>query len=339
MLARLTRELPVGGYVYEPKWDGFRTLVFRAGPRVDLRSRNQRPLGRYFPEIVDAVASLPADDVVLDGELVVIRPEGFDFEALLARLHPGAARVARLRAETPASFIAFDALAIGGRDLTEQPFHERRTELERLFRKVGPPLYLTPATENADVAREWLTRYTGTGVDGVVAKHRRLAYRPGERAMVKVKHERTVDCVVAGFRIYAGEPVVASLLLGLYDADALRHVGVVAGFPEAQRRELFHEFRRLAIDLQAHPWRDGFTITPSRIGRLAGAAGQWTPADPPDWIPVRPERVCEVAYDRVEAGRFRHAARFRRWRPDLDPRGCTFDQLDVASTHPAEVLR
>ena len=339
MLARLARELPGDGYLYEPKWDGFRALVFRDGGTIDLRSRHQRPLARYFPEIVDALAVLPSEAFVLDGELVIIRPEGFDFEALLSRLHPAAARVRRLREETPASLIAFDLLAVDGLDLRQTPFHARRAALERLLAHAPARLRLTPITDDVAVARGWLERFEGGGIDGVVAKRRDGVYAAGERTLTKVKQERTADCVVAGFRVYAGEPVVASLLLGLYVGVDLHHVGVVSAFTERQRRELFAELRRFVTPLADHPWKDGFLIAGGAVGRLRGAAGRWTPDAPRDWIPLRPERVCEVAYDRLEAGRFRHPARFRRWRPDRDPRSCTLDQLMVAGTSPAEMLR
>jgi len=339
MLARLVRELPRDGYLYEPKWDGFRALVFRDASDLDLRSRHQRPLGRYFPELVEALASLPSERFVLDAEIVIIRPEGFDFEALLARLHPAPTRVARLREETPASLIAFDALAVDGVDLRTRPFHERRAALERLMTDARAPLYLTPITDDIEVAREWLEHFGGGGIDGVVAKHRDLVYVAGERAMIKVKREGTADCVVAGFRIYAGEPVVASLLLGLYDGPVLHHVGIASSFKEAQRRELFDELRRLVVPLHDHPWKDGYVVATGAIGRLRGAAGRWTPDTARDWIPVRPERVCEVAYDRLDPGWFRHPARFRRWRPDRDPRSCALDQIAVSGTQPAEVLR
>jgi ATP-dependent DNA ligase len=339
MLARLARELPRGGYLYEPKWDGFRALVFRDGDDVDIRSRHQRPLGRYFPELVAALAARPTQRFVLDGEIVIIRPQGFDFEALLSRLHPAATRVAQLREETPASFIAFDALVVDGVDLRDDPFHARRAALERIMTDARSPLHVTPITDDVDVARNWLERFEGGGIDGVVAKHRELRYSAGERAMIKVKHERTADCVVAGFRIYAGEPLVASLLLGLYDGPVLHHVGVVSSFKEQQRRELFDELRRIVIPLADHPWKDGFVINASAVGRLRGAAGRWTPDTPADWIAIRPERVVEVGYDHLEARRFRHPARFRRWRPDRDPRSCTLDQLAMSGADAAEVLR
>ena len=338
MLARLARELPVDAghdWRYEPKWDGFRCLAFRDGARVDLRSRNRRPFERYFPEVVEALAALPVDSFVLDGELLVAGPGGADFEALLLRLHPSASRVERLRRETPATFVAFDVLELGGDDMREAPYDERRDRLARLLDGVtGPRLVLTPSTDDPDVARAWLD-HAGAGIDGVVAKAAGLRYEPGRRVMVKVKLERTVDCVVAGMRALDGG-AVASLLLGLYDdqteespgSPVLRHVGVVTSFTAAVRRALGEELGSLVVALAGHPWEHGFHLAASPVGRLKGAAGRWTPDLEPDWVPLAPVRVCEVAYDRYEQARFRHPAQWRRWRPDRDPRSCTFAQLD-----------
>jgi ATP-dependent DNA ligase len=331
MLARLSRELPEGDYVYEPKWDGFRCLAFCAPlGDTELRSRNQRPLARYFPELVEALRALPRA-AVLDGEIVIAGPRGFDFSALLARLHPSRSRVARLSHETPAAFIAFDLLADGEEDLRPKRFDERRARLEALLAGAPPPLHLTPATRDPSVARAWLERFHGAGIDGVVAKRRDLPYAPGRRAMVKVKRERTADCVVAGLRTFAGEPVVASLLLGLWDgAGALRHVGVASSFPEGERRALFAALAPLAVPLAGHPWERGFNVANSPIGRLAGSAGRWDPREMAmDWTPLAPERVAEVAYDRLDDQRFRHPARLVRWRPDRDGRSCTLEQLSA----------
>lgn len=328
MLAQLSRELPSGDYLYEPKWDGFRCLAFVAGGRVELQSRHCRPLARYFPELVEALRALRAPSFVLDGEIVIAGAGGLDFPALLARLHPSARRVEQLRRASPATLIAFDLLAVGARDLRGQPFEERRAALEALLAKSEAPLLVTPSTSAPEVARDWLDRFQGAGIDGVVAKHRALPYQPGRRAMIKVKNERTAECVVAGFRVFSGEPTVASLLLGLQDGGVLRHVGVCSSFRERQRRELFEELRPLLAPIESHPWRDGFNLGRNPIGRLAGSAGRWDPSEMlPDWLPVRPERVCEVAYDQVDEGRFRHAARFLRWRPDRDPSSCGLDQL------------
>jgi ATP-dependent DNA ligase len=322
MLARLARELPLDGYLYEPKWDGFRCLAFRDGDEIDLRSRNQRPLARYFPEIAEALLGLEERRFVLDGELVV---EGLGFEALLARLHPAASRVERLRAETPASFVAFDLLAAGGDDLRERPFVERRARLEELLRDVPPPLVVTPLTEEPARAAEWLDRF-----EGVVAKHADLRYEAGRRAMVKVKRERTADCVVAGFRWLVDRPLPSSLLLGLYDdEERLRHVGLASGFSERLRQELLERLRPLRVPLAGHAWQHGFLLAGSPAGRLHGAAGRWAPEEMElDWTPVAPELVCEVAYGEVDGHRFRHPARFRRWRPDRDPASCRLEQLD-----------
>ena len=322
MLARLARELPLDGYLYEPKWDGFRCLAFRDGDEIDLRSRNQRPLARYFPEIVEALLGLEERRFVLDGELVV---EGLGFEALLARLHPAASRVERLRAETPASFVGFDLLAVGGDDLCERPFAARRGRLAMLLRGVAPPLSLTPITGDPARAAEWLERF-----EGVVAKHADLHYESGRRAMVKVKRERTADCVVAGFRWLVDRPLPSSLLLGLYDdEERLRHVGLASAFSERLRRELLERLRPLCVPLAGHPWEHGFLLAGSPAGRLRGAAGRWAPEEmEQDWTPVAPELVCEVSYGEVDGHRFRHPARFRRWRPDRDPASCRLEQLD-----------
>jgi ATP-dependent DNA ligase len=338
MLARLARELPAGDWLYEPKWDGFRCLASVRGGGVDLRSRHGRPFARYFPELVAALASL-GRDCVLDGEVVVVGGGAFDFAALLARLHPAASRVERLAGETPATFIAFDLLADGADDLAAAPFRERRARLERLLAAAPGPLRATPVTADVAVAREWLARATGGGIDGVVAKRPELPYAPGKRVMVKVKPDRTADCAVAGMRLVGGEPAVASLLLGLYDGGALRHVGVASSFTDADRGALYRELLPLATALRGHPWERGFGLEPSPLGRLAGSAGRWDPrAMSLDWTPLRPVRVCEVGYDQLDCGRFRHPARFVRWRPDRVARSCGFDQLALAPAPAAGVL-
>jgi ATP-dependent DNA ligase len=340
MLARLARELPVDGYGYEPKWDGFRCLAFRSENDVDLRSRNDRPLARYFPEVVEALLAAPAPPAVLDGELVVAHDGAFDFSALLARLHPAASRVRRLRHETPAHYIAFDLLALGDDDLRERPFAERRRALEALLARPAPPLHLSPVTDDQATARAWLEHHQGRGIDGVVAKRHDLRYRAGIRAMVKVKHEQTADCVVAGLRLRVDAPVVGSLLLGLYDdAGELRHVGVASSFSAERRRELLDDLRPHVTRLEGHPWERGFLLAGSPMGRLKGAAGRWSADEMElDWFPLAPRLVCEVAYDHVDEDRFRHVARFRRWRPDRDPRSCLLEQLDVPSRDPWDVL-
>ena len=339
MLARLERELPADGYLYEPKWDGFRCLVFRAGAEVDLRSRNHRPLARYFPELVEALLALPERRFVLDGEILAARGRDFDFAALLARLHPAASRVERLRRETPAFLVAFDLLARGGEELLDRPFVDRRRLLTKMLRAARPPLFLTPLTEDRRQATRWLERYASRGIDGVVAKHRDLGYEPGRRQMIKVKRKRTADCVVAGFRWFVERPLPSSLLLGLYDDRELRHVGIASSFTERGRRELLRELRPLVTPLEGHPWERGFLLPGSPTGRLRGAAGRWSPEEmEQDWTPLRPELVCEVAYDQVDDSRFRHPARFHRWRPDRDPRSCVLEQLEPAPADPSELL-
>jgi ATP-dependent DNA ligase len=331
MLGRLGRELPGDGYLYEPKWDGFRCLAFRSGDELDMRSRNDRPLARYFPEISEPLRSLSERNFVLDGELVVAIEGRFDFAALMARLHPAASRVERLRVDTPSSFIAFDLPAVGDLDLRKEPFERRRQVLEGLLGDIDPPLFMTPITDDRAIAEGWLDRFHGTGADGVIAKRRDLPYTPGARTMVKVKRERTADCVVAGFRWFEARPVLSSLLLGLYDAGGeLQHVGVATQFTEARRAEILEELRSLAVPVDEHPWRHGFLTSGNPMGRLKGAAGSWRPEEMAlDWVPLAPERVCEVAYDHVDDGRFRHPARFRHWRPDRDARSCAFEQLEA----------
>ncbi len=329
MLARLTRTLPAGErYVFEPKWDGFRCLAFRAGAAVELVSRHERPLTRYFPEVVEALQALDAPAFVVDGELM-IPAEAADFGALMARLHPAASRVERLRRETPARLAVFDVLALDGDDLREWPFERRRTVLERLLADAPPTLQLTPLTGDRTVAETWLHQPGPSGIDGVVAKHLDQPYEAGRRSMVKVKPEYTADCVVAGVRPAIGEPGVASLLLGLYDdTGALRHVGVVASFSAARRRELAVELEPYVTPLDGHPWEHGFLTGGGPTGRLAGAAGRWMPGEMAlDWVPLAPERVCEVTYDQLDDRRFRHPGRFVRWRPDRDARSCLLEQL------------
>ncbi len=335
MLGRVVRSLPRGDLAYEPKWDGFRCLAFRSDEDVDLRSRHDRPLARYFPEVVEGLRTLASRGFVLDGELVVMTGTGPDFAALMSRLHPAASRVARLREETPAAFIAFDLLAEGDEDLRPAPFSARRERLEALLQDAAPPILLTPATRDPEVAAAWLAASPSLGGDGVIAKEREAPYQPGKRTLAKVKRERTADCVVAGFRVYADQPLVASLLLGLYGDDgALRHVGVASSFGDQARAELLRELFPLRAPLEGHPWEAGFLLDRSPLGRLAGSAGRWSPDMELDWVPVRPERVCEVAYDQVDRRRFRHPARFRRWRPDREPRSCRFDQLEGSTDRP-----
>jgi ATP-dependent DNA ligase len=339
MLGRRTDELPAGDWIYEPKWDGFRCLAFRVDAEIDLRSRHNRPLTRYFPELVAGLGQLRPAEFVLDGEIVIPGAVGFDFDALLARIHPAASRVLRLSRETPAAFVAFDLIAFGGEDLRERPFRERRRLLEALLRESPPAIRLTPATEDPRRAAEWLA-LEGGGIDGVMAKPGELRYQPGVRAMLKVKRERTADCVVAGFRPYLDRPLLSTLLLGLYDAAGeLRHIGVVQSFPRQRRRELLEELAPLRVPLSGHPWEHGFLLGGGPAGRLAGAAGRWAPDEMAlDWVPLAPERVCEVAYDQLDRERLRHPARFRRWRPDRLPRSCTLDQLAPPTADAVRVL-
>ena len=325
MLARLARALPEGdGLTYEPKWDGFRCLAFVGGGDVALHSRNERPHTRYFPEVAAALAHL--DDVVLDGELIVHVDGRADFPALMARLHPAASRVQLLSAGTPASYVVFDVLAAGAQDLTTEPFGARRERLASLLGDPRAGVVLTPQTTSADEARGWLDAPPGSGIDGVVVKPGDLRYEPGRRSMVKVKRLRTADCVVAGLRVHP-DGGVGSLLLAAYDGDVLRHVGVVTSLGKAFRAELRDELAPLVTPLAGHPWEQGFALEGGALGRLKGTAGRWTPDMVRDWVPVRPERVAEASYDHVEGYRFRHPARFVRWRPDRDARSCTIEQF------------
>src|SRR4051812_9318587 len=329
MLARLSDEIPANDHLYEPKWDGFRAIAFRDGDDVDIRSRHDRKLSRYFPELVDALRSLRETAFAIDGEIVVIGRDRFDFAAVMLRLHPAESRVRRLATETPATFIAFDLLGVGAEDLRGTAFFERRARLEQLLARADPRIVLTPISDDPDAAREWLRTQTGSGIDGVVAKPRALPYRAGRRVMTKVKRRRTADCVVAGMRVF--DDSVASLVLGLYDsARALRHVGVVVSVPDRERRAMFTELAPLVTSLRGHPWEHGFGLGRSPLGRLGGSAGRWDPNEMDlDWVPLRPVRVAEVQYDTVDDDRFRHPARFVRWRPDRDPSSCTFDQLRI----------
>ena len=333
MLAKLAREMPAeAGLIYEPKWDGFRCIVFRDGDEVELGSRNEKPLDRYFPELCEAVRrELPARCVV-DGEIVIATAGGLDFEALLQRIHPAASRIRLLADQTPSSFVAFDLLALGDDDLRAEPFERRRAALEEALAGVSPPVHLTPATRSREVAAEWFDRFEGAGLDGVVAKRADLPYRENERVMLKVKHARTADCVVAGFRWHKSGGVVGSLLLGLYDGEGtLHHVGVASGFSVARQKELVAEVEPLRDRaLEGHPWAGWAELAQEPGGRMPGGGSRWNAGRDLSWEPLRPERVAEVAYDHLQGDRFRHATSFVRWRPDRDPRSCTYSQLDVA---------
>ena len=329
MLAKSVAEIPDVGHI-EPKWDGFRTIVFRDGDEVELGSRNERPMTRYFPEVVEAVkANLPRRCVV-DGEIVVIRGDRLDFESLQQRIHPAASRVNLLARETPASFIAFDLLAIDDESLMDEPFGTRRARLVQALADVEAPVHLTPATADLATGVSWLDAFEGAGLDGVVAKPLDGPYVPDKRSMFKIKHERTADCVVAGFRWHKSGGVIGSLLLGLYDDDgSLQHVGVSASFPMARRAELVAELEPYRMDdVSDHPWAAWAEAEAQAGGRLPGAVSRWNAKKDLSWEALRPELVVEVAYDHMEGTRFRHTAQFRRWRPDRDPRSCTYEQLD-----------
>jgi ATP-dependent DNA ligase len=332
MLAKLQRSIPPAeGVIFEPKWDGFRCIAFRDGDEVELGSRNERPLTRYFPEVVDALkAELPAR-VVLDGEIVIAADGGLDFDALQQRIHPAESRINKLAKETPASFVAFDILAIGDDDLRGVPFGERRSRLVDALKGVQPPVHVTPATTDSDVAADWFDRFEGAGLDGVVVKPVGLPYREDERAMIKVKHERTVDCVVAGFRWHKAGGIVGSLLLGLFDDEGtLHHVGVTASFTMARRKELVDELAPYRMEsLEGHPWSSWAFQDVEPGGRRPGGMSRWNAKKDLSWEPLRPDLVCEVAFDHMQGDRFRHASTFRRWRPDRDPPSCTYAQLDT----------
>jgi ATP-dependent DNA ligase len=339
MLAKRIGELPEhGSWFFEPKWDGFRTLVFRDREKVLIQSRDAKSLNRYFPELIEPVlAQLPVR-CVLDGEIVVAMNDGLDFDALQLRIHPAQSRVKRLALETPASIVFFDLLSEGDRDLRGLEFQHRRSALEALLSSAAPPIHLTPATRDSNVAADWFRRFEGAGLDGVVAKPVEGIYESNKRTMLKVKHERECDCVVAGFRWHkkGGSSAVGSLLLGLFnEAGVLQHVGVCASFTEKKRRELKEHlapYRKNA--LAAHPWKDWAEQTATSgeaEQRMPGGQSRWSQGKDLSWEPLRPELVVEVSYDHMQGGRFRHTAQFRRWRTDKKPKDCTYDQLEVVA--------
>jgi ATP-dependent DNA ligase len=343
MLAKLAREMPApDGMLYEPKWDGFRCIVFRDGDEVELGSRNEKPLTRYFPELPPAlIANIPSR-CVLDGEIVIGGENGLDFEALLQRIHPAASRIKMLAATTPAAFVAFDILALGDDDLRSRPFGERRAALEQALAGAQPPVHLTPATSDPVVATDWFNRFEGAGLDGVVAKPVSLPYREDERVMWKVKHARTADCVVAGFRVHKDGAGVGSLLLGLYDDEGtLHHVGVASSFSVARRTQLVDELAPYRADaLAGHPWAawaeaEAAAAAKGGGGRMPGGQSRWNAGRNMSWEPLRPELVAEVAFDHLQGDRFRHATSFVRWRPERDASSCTYGQLE--STVPEEL--
>ena len=337
MLAKLAEELPPPGpFLFEPKWDGFRAIVFRGQDDVYIQSRDTRPFDRYFPELHDTLLERLPKNCVLDGEIVIMTPHGLDFDLLQLRLHPAASRVAKLAKETPASFVAFDLLAADGENLMTAPQAERRAQLERLLTRVGPPVYLTPVTKDRALARKWLDQFEGAGLDGVIAKPAEAPYQPGKRAMIKVKHVRTADCVVAGFRWHkTGNGRVGSLLLGLYDdRGVLQHVGVTSSFTMERRKELAAELeplRKHAMD--NHPWRAWAQAEGDGLDRMPGGQSRWSAGKDLSWEPLRIERVCEVKYDHLQGDRFRHATTFLRWRPDKPPEECRYDQLEVTPSY------
>ncbi|MEU7565927.1 ATP-dependent DNA ligase [Streptomyces fradiae] len=329
MLAKSVKTIPPG-MQYEAKWDGFRAVVHRDGDEVVIGSRTGKPLTRYFPELVDAVRERLPRRCVVDGEIVVAHGGRLDFDRLSERIHPADSRVRTLAERTPARFIAFDLLALDDASLMDAPLSERRAALERVLGGVRPPVHVAPATTDPAVAERWFEQYEGAGLDGVVAKPLDLRYRPDARVMYKIKHERTADVVVAGYRLHKSGPVVGSLLLGLYDSGgALQHVGVCAAFTAARRAELVEELAPLVMDPpDGHPWASWAEAAAHEGARLPGAPSRWTGRKDLSWVPLRPERVCEVGYDHMEGDRFRHTAQFRRWRPDRTPESCGYGQLE-----------
>ncbi|WP_345667627.1 ATP-dependent DNA ligase [Streptomyces similanensis] len=330
MLAKPVARIPPG-MQYEAKWDGFRAIVFRDGPEVELGSRTGKPLTRYFPELVAALRERVPERCVLDGEIVIAREGRLDFDALTERIHPADSRVRTLARRTPASFVAFDLLALDDASLLDVVLEDRRALLVRALQGVTAPVHVAPATRDVEVAGRWFEEYEGAGLDGVIAKPPGLPYRQDERAMFKIKHERTADVVVAGYRLHKSGPVVGSLLLGLYDdGGRLQHVGVSAAFAMKRRAELIEELAPLRMDDAAgHPWAAWSDEAAHTSARLPGAPSRWSGKKDLSWVPLRPERVAEVAYDHMENGaRFRHTARFRRWRPDRAPHSCTYAQLE-----------
>jgi ATP-dependent DNA ligase len=335
MLAKPLGAIPPGQF-YEPKWDGFRSIVFRDGDEVEIGSRNGRPMTRYFPEVVEAVRDSFPPRAVIDGEIVVVGAGGLDFWALQQRVHPAASRVTRLAQETPCSFIAFDLLALGDDDLTDEPFAHRRSALERTLADAAPPVHVTPISRDERVASAWFDRFEGAGLDGLIAKHPDLTYQPNKRVMTKIKHVRTADCVVAGYRVHKTAPdAIGSLLLGLYVDEAtppsqwqdgargLAPVGVTGAFPMARRRELFAALQPLVVDIAEHPWSWAAEMRQAPEG-----GSRWNPKKDLSFVPLRPERVVEVRYDYLEGARFRHPPQFVRWRPDREPASCGYSQLE-----------
>ena len=329
MLAKAVPQIPTGNLSYEPKWDGFRSIIFRDGDEVEIGSRNERPLTRYFPEIVEAVRANLPERCVLDGELVVVVGDRLEFEVLQQRIHPAASRVTLLSGQTPASFVAFDLLALGDQDYTDRPLSERRAALETALADVQAPIHLTPTTRDPAVAHNWFEQFEGAGLDGVVAKPLEGSYQPDKRTMFKIKHQRTADCVVAGYRVHAsGNDAIGSLLLGLYsDEGDLASVGVIGAFPLARRKELFAELQPLVTTFDEQPWAWAKQEEGARTPRNSEYS-RWNNGKDLSFVPLRPELVVEVRYEHMEGVRFRHTAQFNRWRPDREPRSCTYAQLE-----------
>ncbi|MGY4707993.1 ATP-dependent DNA ligase [Mycolicibacterium sp. CBM1] len=328
MLAKSVPTIPAGAS-YEPKWDGFRSVCFRDGDEVVFGSRNEKPMTRYFPELVRAALDELPPRCVIDGEIVIATEHGLDFDALQQRIHPAESRVRMLSERTPASFVAFDLLALGDDDYTGRPFEDRRAALVAALADCGPYFHVTPATTDLDTAQRWFDEFEGAGLDGVVAKPLAVTYQPDKRVMFKIKHERTADCVVAGYRVHkSSDEAVGSLLLGLYKDDGtLASVGVIGAFPMAERRRLFTELHSLITDFEVHPWNWAAHEAGERTPQK-NAGSRWNAGKDLSFVPLRPERVVEVRYDHMEGERFRHTAQFNRWRPDRDPRSCTYEQLE-----------
>ncbi|MDT5022933.1 MAG: hypothetical protein QOC88_2458 [Mycobacterium sp.] len=332
MLAKPVKSIPPDAS-YEPKWDGFRSIVFRDGGQVEVGSRNEKPMTRYFPELVAAATAELPTRCVVDGEIVIATDHGLDFEALQQRIHPADSRVRLLAEKTPASFIAFDLLALGDDDYTGRPFAERRAALVDVLAGSGPSIHVTPATTDLATAQRWFDEFEGAGLDGVIAKPLTITYQPDKRIMFKIKHERTADCVVAGYRVHkSGADAIGSLLLGLYKDDGtLASVGVIGALPMAQRRRLFTELQPLVTSFDGHPWNWAAHEAGERTPRK-NEFSRWNAGKDLSFVPLRPERVVEVRYDHMEGERFRHTAQFNRWRPDREPASCTYAQLDSPVT-------
>ncbi|MDX2092603.1 MAG: ATP-dependent DNA ligase [Kofleriaceae bacterium] len=337
MLAKLSSDVPDGeGWLFEPKWDGFRGVVFKSGDEVYIQSRDEKPLGRYFPELEETLRRELPDRCVLDGEVVIATGDRLDFEALLLRIHPAATRVKMLAEQSPSSYVAWDLLALGDEDLRDRPQAERRARLEEALKDCKPPVHITPATRDAAVARDWFDRFEGAGLDGVMAKPDSIGYQPGKRAMLKIKHQRTADCVVAGFRWYKGGKgtLVGSLLLGLYDAQGtLHHVGIASSFKQTERAKLAEMLAPMR-DRENHPWKDWADWQEQESEqRLPGATSRWNRGKDLSWEPLAIGLVAEVAYDHMQGTRFRHATHFKRWRPDKPAAECRYDQLEESAPY------